>query len=167
MTTESLVSATPTVEGDAFRYAMARLPTGVTVVTTRGAHGPQGCTVNAVMSLSLRPPTMLVSFTTGSGTLNQVLESGFFAVNVLPWSARSLARHFAVGTAAQRFANVPWEPEAGIPVLTAASVAAVCEVREAVSMFDHTLVAGAVVWTRTGEQPSTVLYGNGQYCVGG
>lgn len=167
MTTESLLPAPPGVSGEVFRHAMARLPTGVAVVTAQGLDGPVGCTVNAVMSLSVRPPAMLVSLTSESRTLDQILESGSFAVNVLPWHARDLAQQFATGTAAQRFAGVSWQPQYGIPVLTAASVAAVCEVRSSARAFDHTLVAGAAIWTRTDEQPPTVLYAHGQYPVGG
>lgn len=167
MTTESLLLALPKVSGDAFRHAMARLPTGVAVVTTQGPEGPVGCTVNAVMSLSVRPPALLVSLASESRTLDQILESGCFAVNVLSWNARHLAQQFATGTAAQRFAGVAWQPQHGVPVLTAASVAAVCEVSSSSRVFDHTLVAGAVSWTRADEQHPTVLYSNGQYHVGG
>ncbi|MCF3103099.1 flavin reductase family protein [Streptomyces roseoverticillatus] len=166
MTTESLLPARPAVSDDAFRHAMARLPTGVAVVTAQGPAGPVGCTVNAVMSLSLRPPALLVSLAGESRTLEQILDSGSFAVSVLSWDARHLARQFATGTAAQRFDGVSWQPQHGVPVLTAASVAAVCDVSSTAHMFDHTLVAGTVTWTRADERPPTVLYGNGQYKLG-
>ncbi|MFC7309296.1 flavin reductase family protein [Streptomyces monticola] len=163
----AMASAPPTVSGDRFRHAMARLPTGVSVVTATGLDGPVGCTVNAVMSLSLQPPSLLVSLTTGSRTLRQILDSGTFGVNVLPWSARHLAGQFAVGTAAQRFAGVDWEQRHGAPVLTAAAVGVVCEVGDTVRLHDHTLIAGTVLWTYADERPPTVLYGDGQYRVGG
>lgn len=166
MATESLLPAPPRAPGDAFRHAMARLPTGVAVVTTQGLDGPVGCTVNAVMSLSVRPPALLVSLASESRTLHQILDSGSFAINVLPWKARHLSRQFGTGLAAQRFAGVPWQPKYGVPVLTAASVAVVCDVGSSVRLFDHTLVAGVVTWTRTDEEPPTVLYASGQYCVG-
>ncbi|MEU3255126.1 flavin reductase family protein [Streptomyces sp. NPDC006997] len=166
MTTESLLPAPTAVPGDVFRHTMARLPTGVAVVTTEGPDGPVGCTVNAVMSLSLDPPSLLVSLAGRSRTLDQVLERGAFAVNVLPWSARHLVRQFATGTAAQRFAGVPWRSEHGVPVLTAASVSAVCEVSDRVPMYDHVLVAGTVTWTRSDDQPPTVLYAGAQHPVG-
>ncbi|NBE50595.1 flavin reductase family protein [Streptomyces boluensis] len=165
MTTESLLSAPPVVSGDRFRHAMARLPTGVAVVTATGPDGPVGCTVNAVMSLSLRPPSLLVSLGTGSRTLDRILSCGSFGVNVLPWSARQLAGQFAVGTAAQRFAGVDWEPRHGVPVLSAAAVGVVCAIGETVRLHDHTLLAGTVLWTRADERPTTVLYGDGQHRV--
>ena len=166
MTTESLLSAPPVVSGDRFRHAIARLPTGVAVVTATGLDGPVGCTVNAVMSLSLRPPSLLVSLTTGSRTLDQILQSGSFGVNVLPWSARQLAGQFAVGTAAQRFAGVDWEPRHGVPVLTAAAVSVVCEVGDTVRLHDHTLLAGTALWTHADDRATTVLHADGQHRVG-
>ncbi len=167
MTTESLLTVPAAISDEVFRYSMARLPTGVAVVTTRGPDGPVGCTVNTAMSLSVRPPALLVSLAAGSRTLDRVLESGFFAVNVLPWSARHLARQFAAGTAAQRFADVSWQPQHGVPVLETAIAAVVCEVGNTITLYDHTLVAGPVVWTRVNEQPAMVLYGEEQHSVGG
>ncbi|MGK5543259.1 flavin reductase family protein [Streptomyces sp. URMC 127] len=166
MTTESLLPARPAVSDDAFRYAMARLPTGVAVLTAQGPAGPVGCTVNAVMSLSVRPPALLVSLASESRTLEQILDSGSFAVSVLSWDARHLARQFATGTAAQRFDGVSWQPRHGVPVLTDASVAAVCDVSSTARMLDHTLIAGTVTWTHADERPPTVLYANGQYQAG-
>ncbi|GGS27725.1 flavin-dependent reductase [Streptomyces humidus] len=167
MTTESLLSAPAGVSGEAFRHAMARLPTGVAVITAQGPDGPVGCTANAVMSLSLRPPALLVSLSTASRTLEQVLASGAFAVNVLAFGDRHLAGQFATGTAAQRFDGVSWHPQHGVPVLAAASVAAVCDVSNSVRVFDHTLVAGAVTWSRADERPPAVLYAGGRYPAGG
>ncbi|MFM9368749.1 flavin reductase family protein [Streptomyces sp. Da 82-17] len=168
MSPESLLPAPPppVVSEDRFRHAMARLPTGVCVVTTTGPDGPVGCTANAVMSLSLRPPSLLVSLSTASRTLRQILASGAFGVNVLPWSARQLAGQFAVGTAAQRFAGVSWEPQHGVPVLSAAAAGMVCEVADTVRLYDHTLLAGAVRWTRADDRAATVLHGEGTYRVG-
>ena len=66
-----------------FRDIVGAFPTGVTVVTARGADGPAGLTTNAFTSLSLDPPLMLVCFDNGSRTLPVVRETRRFAVNVL------------------------------------------------------------------------------------
>ncbi|MEU3572097.1 flavin reductase family protein [Kitasatospora sp. NPDC036755] len=152
---------------DAYREAIARLPTGVAVITASGAEGPVGCTVNAVMSLSLDPPSLLVSFGTGSRTLARVTEAGRFAVNVLSWEDRRLARQFATGTAAQRFAGVPWAPVLGVPVLSGAVVGLVCDVSETIPALDHTLVVGRVRTTTGVDAEPTVLFGHGQYALRG
>jgi len=56
-----------------FRNAMSHFATGVTVVTSVGADGtPVGTTANAVTSLSLDPPLILVCFDLGSVTLRAI-----------------------------------------------------------------------------------------------
>jgi flavin reductase (DIM6/NTAB) family NADH-FMN oxidoreductase RutF len=154
------------VAAEDYRHAISRLPTAATVITTLGPAGPVGCTANAVMSLSLKPPSVLLSLATTSRTLADVQKTGRFAVNVLTWSDRRLIRQFATGDCAERFADVPWHEVAGVPVLTRASVTVVCAVRDAVPVLDHTLVIGHVVWTKASDTPPSVLYGNGQHVVG-
>ena len=58
-----------------FRHAIGHFATGVTVVTSVGIDGqPVGSTANAVSSLSLDPPLILVCFDRSSQTLEAVLE---------------------------------------------------------------------------------------------
>ena len=46
---------------DAFRRVMGHFVTGVTVVTTLDGDQPQGITVNALSSVSLEPPLVMVA----------------------------------------------------------------------------------------------------------
>lgn len=151
------------VPPDGFRQAIAKLPTGVTVLTTVAGGAPIGCTANAVMSLSADTPSVLVSLGSRSRTLAAILDTGRFAVNTLSWAQRALTRKFAVGSPAERFAGVPWRPERRIPVLSAAGVALVCEVGDTATLLDHTVVVGQVVWLRDTNATPTVLYGREQY----
>ena len=65
-------------------HAMGHFATGVTVVTSVGADGePVGTTANAVSSLSLDPPLLLVCFDLSSATLEAIRSHGAFVVNVL------------------------------------------------------------------------------------
>jgi flavin reductase (DIM6/NTAB) family NADH-FMN oxidoreductase RutF len=64
-----------------FRHAIGHFATGVTVITSVGADGnPVGTTANAVTSLSLDPPLVLVCFDRESQTLNAVRAHGAFVV---------------------------------------------------------------------------------------
>ena len=154
------------VSPEEYRHAISALPTGVTVITTTGPDGPLGCTANAVMSLSMSPPSLLVSLTTGSRTLAGILAAGTFAVHVLPWSDRALTRRFSTGTAAERFACVPWDTVDGVPVLSRSSASVVCAVREAVSLLDHTVIVGTVSWAQANDTAPAVLYRHRQYALG-
>ncbi|KDN21576.1 flavin reductase family protein [Amycolatopsis rifamycinica] len=154
------------VPTEGFCRAIAKLPTGVTVLTTVAEDSPIGCTANAVMSLSADTPSVLVSLGSHSRTLAAILDTGSFAVNTLSWAQRALTRKFATGSPAERFAGVPWRPERRVPVLSAAGVALVCEVGDTATLLDHTVVVGKVVWLRDTNAAPTVLYGREQYPLG-
>src|SRR2546430_6616026 len=86
----------PDVPAAEFRDAMGHFATGVTVVTSVGADGaPVGTTANAVTSLSLDPPLILVCFDLGSQTLRAIRGHGAFVVNVLAAPQQHLSRNFA------------------------------------------------------------------------
>ena len=79
-----------------FRHAIGHFATGVTVVTSVGPDGePLGTTANAVSSLSLDPPLILVCFDRASVTLDAIAAHGAFAVNVLAARQQHLSANFA------------------------------------------------------------------------
>src|SRR3981081_2276921 len=78
------------------REAMGHFATGVTVVTSVGADGePVGTTANAVTSLSLEPPLVLVCFDLNSASIAAGRGPGAFAVNVLGQRQHHLSANFA------------------------------------------------------------------------
>lgn len=87
-----------TITAAAYRDAISRFLTGITVVTTRQGSQTHGITVSAVASVSLEPPTLLVSLNRQSSTCEAVSRAGHFAVNVLAENQLALARHFASKT---------------------------------------------------------------------
>jgi 3-hydroxy-9,10-secoandrosta-1,3,5(10)-triene-9,17-dione monooxygenase reductase component len=136
-----MIEAVPT--SDELRSAMALLPTGVTVVTTRGPEGPAGATANAVTSLSLDPPLMLACLDRASRTLAALEKAGGFAVNVLRAEQAMLARDFAgPRTHAERFADVPWTERHGLPVLDDGLLWVLCELRDLHDGGDHVIATG-------------------------
>lgn len=130
----------------AFRNAMGRFPTGVTVVTALTAAGPAGLSANAVSSLSLEPPLMLACVDRGSRTLRAVEEAGRFGVNVLGAEAAALALGFASkAPVTEKWRGVEWTERDGIPLLEAAIVWVGCELRDVISGGDHVIVTGEVL----------------------
>src|ERR687891_279254 len=86
------------LEGDpaiAFRRTLGMFATGVTVLTTRMGETVHGMTANAFMSVSLRPPLVLVSIDRRARMCNVLHEGTRFAVNVLEASQAALSDHFA------------------------------------------------------------------------
>ncbi|UUU22860.1 flavin reductase family protein [Streptomyces sp. DSM 40750] len=156
------VSATP----DDFRTLMSGFPTGVAVVTATDTDGAQrGMTCSSLCGVSLEPPVLLVCLRGGSPTLDAVLCSGAFAVNLLHADARPTAELFASGDP-HRFGKVPWEagPQAAGPHLVRdAHTVADCGVLSAQPVGDHVTVYGEIRRvTRRGDR-IPLLYGLRQF----
>jgi flavin reductase (DIM6/NTAB) family NADH-FMN oxidoreductase RutF len=77
------------------RKIMGQFATGVTVVTTGGDAGRHGLTANAVASLSLDPPLVLVAVDKKALTLNYLKKNRCFAVNILRHGQEDISRRFA------------------------------------------------------------------------
>ncbi|MEO7197038.1 MAG: flavin reductase family protein [Solirubrobacterales bacterium] len=128
------------------RAAMSRFPTGVSVVTALTEAGPSGLAANAVSSLSLDPPLMLVCVDRGSRTLRALETAGRFGVNVLAGHAADLAVGFgSKAPTAEKWEGVGWRESDGIPVLDDAIVWIGCELRDVISGGDHVIVTGEVL----------------------
>ena len=87
------------IEKEFFRQVMGRFPTGVTVVTTRSQERLAGLTVNALCSVSLDPPLILICVGLTSATYPVIRESGVFAVNMLTEKQEELSHCFATASA--------------------------------------------------------------------
>jgi 3-hydroxy-9,10-secoandrosta-1,3,5(10)-triene-9,17-dione monooxygenase reductase component len=128
-----------------FRRAMALVPTAVTVITATSPEGPLGATANAVVSLSLDPPIMLVALERRSRTLDALRAAGTFGVNVLASDQAELALRFATKEPHHvKWDSVDWGDLDGIPALDGASLAIACELRDELDGGDHAIVTGAV-----------------------
>ena len=77
------------------RKILGHFATGVTVVTTGGVAGLHGMTANAVASLSLDPPLVLVAVDKKALTLEYLKKNRCFAVNILRLEQEGLSRRFA------------------------------------------------------------------------
>ncbi|MFH8990043.1 flavin reductase family protein [Streptomyces sp. NPDC017940] len=130
---------------------MRHFPTGVTVLTTTGPAGPHGMTANAVMSVSLHPPTALAAVHRDTATHGILLAVTDFTVNILAADQQELALLFARSDPEEDpFLQVPWRPSpaTGNPVLTQSLAVLDCHLRQRVTVADHTLVIGTVTDTR-------------------
>jgi flavin reductase (DIM6/NTAB) family NADH-FMN oxidoreductase RutF len=78
------------------RKIMGQFATGVTVVTTDGEAGKHGLTANAVASLSLDPPLILVAVEKRAHSLDFLKKNRCFAVNILRLDQEEVSRRFAM-----------------------------------------------------------------------
>ncbi|GAB3887374.1 hypothetical protein GCM10029964_053250 [Kibdelosporangium lantanae] len=159
VTTPSAVDTEAAVLGpEAFRHFMSQWPTPVTVVTTADGGTPLGCTVNAMMSVSLSPPLLVVALTSCSGTLRAVRRRGMFALNVLTAEQRPLCRQFATGEQKDRFRAVDYQWRHGMPLLDEVVAATVCQVEDTLECGDHVLIIGAPRWHATGDHDAPLVF---------
>jgi flavin reductase (DIM6/NTAB) family NADH-FMN oxidoreductase RutF len=124
---------------------MASLPTGVTIVATRGDDGPAGATANAVSSLSIEPMLMLACLDRGSRTLLAVQAADRFSISVLHDGQEGVARSFATKKpVAEKWAGVAWSERGGLPAIDDALLWVACELRDVITAGDHVILTGAV-----------------------
>ena len=85
------------MEPGTFRHTMALLASGVTVITVRDpvTGQPRGMTANAVMSVSLRPPLIVVSVRRNAHLHGALRRAGAYGVTVLGAHQEVQARRFA------------------------------------------------------------------------
>jgi flavin reductase (DIM6/NTAB) family NADH-FMN oxidoreductase RutF len=83
------------IDSTAQRRIMGRFATGVTVVTSRYGEELVGLTANAVASLSLDPPLVLVAIDRASQTHPKLVASGCYAINILSAEQQELSQRFA------------------------------------------------------------------------
>jgi flavin reductase (DIM6/NTAB) family NADH-FMN oxidoreductase RutF len=129
-----------------FREAMGHFATGVTVVTSVDSHGePVGTTANAVSSLSLDPPLVLVCFDRSSLTLAAIGSHGAFAVNMLAAPQQQLSANFARRGFAAVWDGVGHRPGfTGSPRLHDVLAVVECTLEYRLPGGDHEIVAGRV-----------------------
>jgi flavin reductase (DIM6/NTAB) family NADH-FMN oxidoreductase RutF len=145
------------------RRVMGLFATGVTVITTRDSAGNfYGLTANAVTSLSLVPPLLLICVDRKAETFPHFLDSGVFIVNVLGEDQEAVSRHFAKSGGA-KFVSIPHRPgQCGTPVIEGAIAHLECRIVETHEGGDHVIHVGQVEHAETrGGAP--LLFFQGQY----
>ena len=148
-----------------FRTLMARWATGVAVVTARLGETDAGLTVNGLLSVSLRPPSLLVSLTHDADTLPVLARSRSFAASFLAAEQRSLSERFArTIPSPEKFAGVPvHRGRTGAALLDGSLGAVECRVVSTTPAFDHDLVLGEVVAVELGPDRSPLIFQHSGY----
>ena len=160
-------SAFAEADSDSFRAAMRQLVSGVCLVTHSAGGAPSGMTANAVASLSLDPPTLIVSVNRAASTCAGLARGVAFGVSVLGADHRELAERFAGRTSAEgaeRFREGRWLiAPSGAPLLWDALAAFDCEVEDVVKRHTHAIVIGRVRRAASGVGGGALVYWRGGY----
>jgi flavin reductase (DIM6/NTAB) family NADH-FMN oxidoreductase RutF len=125
----------------ALRQVMGRFATGVTVVTTIERDTIHGMTANAFLSVSLRPPLVLVSL--GHCRMSEMLpRTERYGVSVLACDQEHFAAHFAAQGVSPVEPTFVWHH--GLPLLEGALAHLACRVVDVHKAGDHVLWIGEV-----------------------
>lgn len=138
----------------AFREAMARVPAPVTVVTTEVDGQPTGTTVSAFASLSIDPPMVVFALDNRGGMVERLRAGGRAGINVLAGGQSNVAMRFASRHLPDRFAEVVWHRDHGLPHIQGAVAWLECEDLQFLPGGDHTIVLGTVVVASTDGESS-------------
>ena len=145
----------------AFRRTLGMFATGVTVITTTSADQVHGMTANAFMSVSLRPPLVLISVD-GRAKMHALLNEGKrIGISVLSEGQEDLSDRFAGrpgGTGPEPSFDVVRET----PLVEGALAHLVSRVTRSYWGGDHSLFLAFVEYAHYG-QGSPLLFHGGHY----
>ena len=145
----------------AFRRTLGMFATGVTVITTQDHDQVHGMTANAFMSVSLRPPLIVISVDRRAKMHALLNEGRRYGISVLADEQRALSDRFA-GRTAEGPEEVEFELVHETPLVRGALAHLVARVVRSYWGGDHSLFVGQVEYARYGEgQP--LLFHGGRY----
>ncbi|AMV37781.1 flavin reductase family protein [Planctomyces sp. SH-PL62] len=146
------------------RKVMGRFATGVTVVTTGGSMGLHGLTANAVTSLSLDPPLILVAVDRRAHSLEFIKANRCFAVNILRVDQEEISRRFA-RPGPKDFLGLDLTTDAtDAPIIAGGLAYLDCRLYDVLPGGDHEIFVGEVVGGSVQEEEGDpLLYFAGGY----
>jgi flavin reductase (DIM6/NTAB) family NADH-FMN oxidoreductase RutF len=150
-----------------FRAAMRRLAGGVSVITAGAGSEISGMTVTSVSSLSVDPPSLVVSINRASSSWPLLKRHRYFGVNVLGADQVDIAERFTGKDGlkgAERFAGAEWiERGSGARLLAGALAAIECEAEDIIERHSHAVVIGRVLHVELAPDDAALAYWQGDY----
>ncbi|WEK03725.1 MAG: flavin reductase family protein [Candidatus Devosia phytovorans] len=157
----------PMYLADAFKNSMRNLAASVAVVTVRAGDDAAGFTATSIISLSMDPPTLLVSINRTSSCWPLVQRSGRFAVNILSSAHREVADTFAGRrglSGNDRYVDPRWQRDASqIPRLVDALAVIECDLEEVLPRYSHAILIGRVLNASCSNSSRPLVYWQGEY----
>ncbi|GFZ60512.1 Flavin reductase domain-containing protein [Pseudomonas amygdali pv. photiniae] len=153
----------PDMDVAAFKKAMRRLTSTVTLVATEHEGTPYGMAATAVSSVCSDPPSILVCINHSASVYLPLLERGKFSVNLLQTGQAELVSVFggAVNGPA-RFESGDWQQDQGVPYLRTAQATLFCSVAQRMTCGTHEIIIGLVEKTAVAEVISPLLWQDGK-----
>ena len=165
MTLQSVQVEEWTGDVDAFRTAMRRHALGVCILSAGGEEDANGMAVTSATSLSMAPPSMLVSVNTAASLSAKLKVGAAFSLTLLDRRHEAVAAVFSRKPSGRtRFETGDWrigpqEP----PWLADAPANLWCVIEAELAYGSHRALVGRVLKTRLGEDGASMIYRDGEY----
>src|SRR5439155_9980498 len=140
--------------------------TGVTVITTLAGDQMHGMTANAFMSVSLKPPLILISVDRRAKRNGLLREGARYGVSVLEEHQTALSDRFA-GRSGEDGPEPRFEIVHETPLVEGALAHLVARIVRSYWGGDHSLFLGRVEYVRYGEGTPLLFHGGGYGRVAG
>lgn len=147
------------------KLVMRHYPQGVTVVTCSINNKLFGLTVSAFTSISLEPPLVMISISKQSKFHEVLIESNYFAVNILAEDQKTVSDRFAGRHGlSDKFEGIDYFFEkTRAPIIRGVVAFIECEKWSAYDGGDHTIVLGKVINAKKLNDKKPLVYHNQQY----
>lgn len=138
---------------DAFREALSRWATGVTVITVKDETGIHGLTATAFAPLSIDPPLVIVCIGRDAPIVTHLQDARRFTINILAQGQKRVANSFS-----DRFAVALPRFRDGEDAMVEGCLAnLVCELERDLDGGDHRLIVGRVVRSEVSHEGEPLL----------
>ena len=153
-------SDTP-LDSSAFRSALGRFATGITIITCSHDGQPMGITANSFASVSLDPPLVLWSPAKASRRHLAFSQATHFAIHILEAGQEALCHNFA--RPGDGFKNLEWQIGAqNVPLFPGCLARFECSLYAQHDAGDHTIIIGHVDRFEKNEG-TPLVYSQGAY----
>ena len=143
------------------RRIMGKFATGVTVASTRNGDDTWGMTANAVTSVSLDPPLVLLCVKRDGQSHTQFSEAGCFVLNILSAKQQELSDRFAF-KGPKDFSGLDFTTsETGAPILAESLGWVDCRIVNTVRAGDHDMFIGEILAGDAKEEHPLLYFAGG------
>lgn len=156
------------MDGDSLRDALARLPAGVVLLSTRSGDGFRGLTATSFAAVSLEPPLVLVCLDRLAASRDAVVEHGAFTASLLARGQEFLADRFSgqAPAADPAWGEIPHRiGQNGLPIVEGAVGWIECQVFSTQAAGDHDIVVGEITAVGTGSGEPLVHWERGYWTL--
>ena len=148
-----------------FRQGMRKFVYSVSVVSNLHEEKINAITVSSVTSVSLDPPSVVVSINRQSSIHASLISDSLFCINMLTADQQEIAAICSDSKKSNERAKHFELVDEDTPVLSDAFLNIICRVDEIFEYHSHSLVVGIVQDVKSLENQESLIYQNGIYKV--